>query len=117
MYELQSSTADVPMIPFGVKDKHGVDKILFKLPVLGSKGIPIGIMSSFSMFWEKFQVGRSLTEREVSSSWNFFIETLRDTYPDAVVHMAQMDEDGLSGVINHWVTASKEQGGFDPKAV
>ena len=115
MYELQSSTADVPMIPFGVKDKSGADKILFELPVLGSKGVPIGIMSAFSMFWEKFQSGRSLTEREVSSAWNFFIETLRDIYPDAVVYMAQMDEDGLKGVINHWVTTSREQGGFDPK--
>lgn len=112
MYELQSSTADVPMIPFGVKDKHGADKILFELPVLGSDGVPMGIMSSFSIFWEKFQEGRSLSEREVAGAWNFFIETLRDTYPDAVRRMAQMDEKGIQGVINHWVTTSKELG-FD----
>lgn len=116
MYELQSPESDVPMIPFGVKDKDGKDKILFELPVLGSKGVPMGIVSSFSLFWEKFQTGRSLTEREVAASWNFFIETLRDTYPDAVRRMAQMDEPGIGGVIKHWVKESEENGGFDPKA-
>ncbi len=110
MFELDTSNESVPMIDFGANGK-----VLFQLPVLGAKGVPLGIVSAFSMFWEKFQSGRKLTELEVSSSWNFFIQTLADTYPDATRQIARLDETNVQHVIKHWVSESKEQAGFDPK--
>ena len=110
MIELGSNTESVPMIDFG---RDG--KVLFKLPVLGAPGVPMGITSSFSLFYEKFQSGRTLTELEVSSAWNFFIQTLADTYPDATRQLARLDETGLKHVVTHWVKESGNQGGYSPK--
>lgn len=107
MIELEPTTETVPMIDFG---RDG--KVLFKLPVLGAKGVPMGITSSFSLFWEKYSSGRPLTEQEVSSTWNFFIQSLADSYPDATRQLARLDEDALKHVITHWVKESGEQGGF-----
>lgn len=107
MFELQLDNANTPMIDFGTNGK-----VLFQLPVLGVKGVPMGITSAFSMFWEKFQNGRKLTDREVASSWNFFIQTLADTYPDATREIARLDEDNLTHVLKHWVSVSGEHG-FD----
>lgn len=110
MIELGNTTPDVPMIDFG---RDGA--VLFRLPVLGAPGVPMGITSAFSLFWDKFQSGRTLTEREVSSTWNYFIQTLADAYPDATRQIAMLDEENLKHVITHWVKESGEQGGFDPK--
>ncbi len=110
MIELETLNQETPMIDFGFNGK-----VLFRLPVLGSPGVPMGITSSFALFWEKFQQGRTLTEREVASAWNFFIQTLADTYPDATRQIARLDEENLKHVITNWVKASSEYG-FDPKA-
>jgi hypothetical protein len=107
VFELELENASTPMIDFGSNGK-----VLFQLPVLGAKGVPMGITSSFSIFWEKFQSGRKLTEHEVASAWNFFITTLADTYPDATRQLARLDEANLQHVIKHWVSTSAEQG-FD----
>lgn len=113
MFELDPDTTDIPMIDFGSKGK-----VLFQLPVLGSRGVPVGVMSAFSLFYDKVQSGRKLTELEVTSSWNFFIQTLADSYPDATRQLARLDEKQLGDVIKHWVEKSSEIGGFtpDPKA-
>lgn len=111
MIELSSTSEQAKMIDFG---RDG--KVLFQLPVLGSKGVPMGITTSFSLFYDKFSSGRQLTEQEVASAWNFFIQSLADSYPDATRQLARLDEDGLKHVITHWVKVSGEQGAFDPKA-
>lgn len=107
MIELEPVDVKPEMIDFGHKGK-----VLFQLPVLGAKGVPLGLMTAFSMFWEKYQSGRSLTEREVSAAWNFLVQTMADTYPDATRQVAMLDEDNLKLVLSEWVRQSGEQG-FD----
>lgn len=91
-------------------------KVLFRLPVLGAAGVPMGITSALSLFYDKVSSGRKMTDLEVSSSWNLLIQTLADSYPDATRQLARLDEDQLRQVITHWVEKSAEQGGYDPKA-
>lgn len=112
MIELGQNTETVKMIDFG---RDG--KVLFQLPVLGQKGVPMGIMSAFAIFYDKIKSGRSMTDSEVSSSWSFFIQTLADSFPDATRQIAALDEDNLKLVMNEWVRQSDEVAGFDPKAV
>lgn len=107
MFELDLENEKTPMIDFGSNGK-----VLFQLPVLGVKGVPMGIMSAFAIFWDKFQSGRKLTENEVAQAWGFFIQTLADTYPDATRQLARLDEENLKHVITHWVQVSSEHG-FD----
>lgn len=112
MFELDSVTPETArMIDFG---QNG--KVLFQLPVLGTPGVPMGITSALSLFYDKIQSGRKMTDQEVSSSWNLLIQTLADAYPDATRHLARFDEQQLRQVITHWVQKSSEQAGFDPKA-
>lgn len=111
MFELTTAPQEAEMIDFGQQGK-----VLFRLPVLGSPGVPMGITSAFSQFYDKVQSGRKLTDLEVSSSWNLLIQTLADSYPDATRQLARLDEDQLRQVITHWVTVSGEQGGYNPKA-
>jgi len=111
MFEIEDSSETVPMIPFGFT-KDGVQKTLFELPVLGAKGVPMGIMSSFGIFYDKFSSGRALTDSELAASWSFFIQTLADTYPDATRQLARLDEAQLKAALEHWVS---ESGEFDPK--
>lgn len=106
MYEIDTDSTDTPMIDFG---RDG--KVLFQLPVLGAKGVPLGIMTAFSLFWDKYQSGRKLTEQEVASSWNMLIQTLADAYPDATRQLARLGEDALKKVLKDWVEGSD---GFDP---
>lgn len=108
MFELSANDNTVPMIDFG---RDG--KVMFQLPMLGAKGVPMGITSAFSLFYDKVQSGRKLTDSEVSSSWNFLIQTLADSYPDATRQLARLDEDNLKHVIKHWVSESAD---YDPKA-
>ena len=110
MIELGSNNHDVKMIDFG---RDG--ETLFQLPVLGQKGVPMGIMSAFGIFWDKIQSGRKMTENETASAWSFFIQSLADSYPDATRQIARLDEDNLKHVITEWVRQSSEITGFDPK--
>lgn len=112
MFELDLENENTPMIDFGQTGADGKRKVLFQLPVLGAKGVPMGIMSAFAIFWDKFQADRALTEREVAQAWGFFIQTLADTYPDATRQLARLDEKNLSHVLKHWVSESNAQG-FD----
>lgn len=111
MIELGSNADTVKMIDFG---RDG--KTLFQLPVLGQKGVPMGIMSAFGIFWDKIQSGRKMTENETASAWSFFIQTLADSYPDATRHIARLDEDNLQLVMTEWLRQSADVTGFDPKA-
>lgn len=112
MFELDPTTTETQMIDFGTNGK-----VLFRLPVLGTKGVPIGLMSAFAIFYDKVQSGRKMTEHEVASAWGYFIQTLADSYPDATRQLSRLDEEQLGGVIAHWVQKSGEVGGYDPKAV
>lgn len=107
MIELENVDEKPQMIDFGMNGR-----VLFQLPVLGSSGVPLGLMTAFSMFWEKYQSGRSLTELEVSTAWNFLIQTLADSYPDATRQVARLDEQNLKLVLRSWVEKSGEAG-FD----
>lgn len=107
MFELDLENESTPMIDFG----HN-GKVLFQLPVLGAKGVPMGLTSAFTIFWDKFRSGRKLTESEVAQAWGFFIQTLADTYPDATRQLARLDEGNLSHVLKHWVEESGKAG-FD----
>lgn len=110
MFELNDSTAETRFIDFGSNGK-----VLFQLPVLGDDGVPMGIMSAFGIFWDKFQQGRSLTEQEVASAWSFFIQTMADSYPDATRQLAKLGQAQFKDVLEHWVKKSEEIAGFDPK--
>lgn len=112
MFEIEDTTNEIPMIDFG-HTKDGKQKVLFQLPVLGSKGLPMGLMSAFGMFYDKFNSGRALSESEVAGTWSYFIQTLADSYPDATRQLARLDETQLKDVIDHWV---RESGSYDPKA-
>lgn len=111
MIELGTNTETIKMIDFG---RSG--KVLFQLPVLGQKGVPMGIMSAFGIFWDKLQAGRKMTDSETASSWSFFIQTLADSYPDATRQIARLDEENLQLVMTEWLQQSQEATGFDPKA-
>ena len=111
MFELEDNELETRFIDFG---RNG--KVQFRLPVLGDDGVPMGIMSAFGIFWDKFQQGRSLTEQEVASAWSFFIQTLADSYPDATRKLARLDKNQLGDVLKHWVQKSEEIAKFDPKA-
>ncbi|MDI6024462.1 hypothetical protein QBL02_13020 [Leucobacter sp. UT-8R-CII-1-4] len=110
MFELDNSELETRFIDFGSKGK-----VLFQLPVLGDDGVPMGIMSAFGIFWDKFQQARDLTESEVASAWSFFIQTLADSYPDATRQLARLDRNQFKGVLEHWVQKSQEIAGYDPK--
>ncbi len=111
MFEIQESNNEVRFIDFGT----GGGKVLFQLPVLGDDGVPMGIMSAFGIFWDKFQSGRSLSEAEVARAWSFFVEVLGATYPDATLQLSRLDQAQFSDVMKHWVAKSAEVSGFDPK--
>ena len=111
MIELGQNTDAVKMIDFG-----RAGKVLFQLPVLGQKGVPMGVLSAFAIFWDKIQSGRKMTEQETASSWSFFITTLADSFPDATRQIATLDEDNLRLVMTEWLRQSAEITGFDPKA-
>lgn len=111
MFELGKNVDTVEMIDFG---RNG--KVLFQLPVLGQDGIPMGIMSAFGIFYDKFGQGRSLSEAEVASAWSFFIQTLADSYPDATRRLAMLDQTQFKQVIEEWVRQSNDKTGYDPKA-
>lgn len=112
MLEISDNADGVELIDFGRTDKNGKKKILFQLPMLGAKGVPMGITSAFSLFYDKINAGRALTDAEVSSSWNFFIQTLADSYPDATRQLARLDEENLKHVIKYWVSESAD---YSPK--
>jgi hypothetical protein len=111
MFELDDVPTGTPMIDFG---RNG--KVLFQLPVLGAVGVPLGITSAFSLFYDKFQAQRTLTDGEVSAAWNLLIQTLADAYPDATRQLARLDEANVKFVIQKWVQESSEQGYDHPKA-
>lgn len=111
MFELATNTNSVQMIDFG---RDG--KVLFQLPVLGAKGVPMGITSAFSLFYDRFKTGQTLTGAEVASAWNLLIQTLADAYPEATRQLARLDEDNVAHVVKHWVSESGKLGGEVPGA-
>jgi hypothetical protein len=115
MLIIDNKETETRFIDFGQTDKKGNQKVLFQLPVLGDDGVPLGVMTAFGMFWDKYQSGRALTELEIASSWSFFIQTLADAYPDATRQLAMLDKNQFTQVIEYWVKKSGEISGYDPK--
>lgn len=115
MFNIETTDpTEMVMIDFGFTDpRTHKQRTLFQLPVLGQKGLPMGIASAFGIFYNMFTGGRSLTDAETASAWSYFIQTLADTYPDATRQLARLDETQLKGVMEHWVN---ESDAYDPKA-
>lgn len=107
MFEIDKAESEIQMIDFGQDGK-----VLFRLPQLGQKGLPVGLMSAFAIFYDKVHT-TGFTDRATASAWAYFIDVLRTNYPDAILPLSRLDEDQLSQVISHWVQKSP---GFDPKA-
>lgn len=90
--------------------------VLFRLPALGSPGVPMGLMSCVAVLKEVVDSGHTSSEAEVQRAWAFFISTLADLYPDAARHLARLDEEGLTHALRAWFDESARLAGFDPKA-
>lgn len=108
MFEIDSTNNEIQMIKFGQGGK-----VWFELPVLGQKGLPVGLMTAFAMLYDKVQNG-SFTEASTASAWTYFIDVIRSNYPDAIIPLSKLDEAQLKQVITHWVQQSP---GFDPKVL
>lgn len=91
---------------------------LFTLPVLGSKGVPMGLMNAVVLLLRARESRAAGGERneQYASAWAYFIDVLADLYPTATRHIASFDEEQFKHVLDHWFAKSKELGGFDPKA-
>ncbi|GAA3581050.1 hypothetical protein GCM10022198_00180 [Klugiella xanthotipulae] len=111
-FELPATPTDIPMIDFG---RDG--KVLFQLPVLGAKGVPMGITSAFAQFNSVVhgRNGKKASDDAFSAAWSYFISVLADNYPDATRYLSTLDDEGLKAAITHWGEASKEHN-YDPKA-
>ncbi len=108
MFEIEEEAAkDLEMIEFGQ-----AGKVLFKLPRLGQKGLPIGLMTAFTIFYDRVQT-TGFTESSTASAWTYFIDVLRSNFPDSVIPLSRLNEEQIKQVITHWVQVSPE---FDPKA-
>ena len=88
---------------------------LFSLPVLGAKGVPIGLMNAVVLL---LRANEAHSERDVqyANAWAYFVDVLADNYPTTARHLASFDEVQFKHVMDHWFEQSKELGGFDPKA-
>jgi len=113
MMEISGGQTALEMVQFGQTRPDGTRKILFELPVLGRPGVPTGLMSAFSIFYDLIKGGGGMTDTKIAQAWSYFINTLADLYPEATRQLARLDEEQLKAVIAHWVASSE---GFDPKA-
>lgn len=100
----------IPVVEFG----DGTD-VWFTLPVLGAKGVPMGLMNAVMLLIRARESNAKGSEQYVTA-WAYFIDVLADNYPTATRHLASIDEEQFEHVITHWFEKSKELGGFDPKA-
>lgn len=111
MIEIPGLTDTPDMIDFG-----DGKKTLFQLPVLGSKGVPLGVMSAIAILKETLDSGRLADDASVQRAWAFFIEVMADNYPQATRFLSRMDLEQFKHVVDNWFAKSTELGGFDPKA-
>lgn len=107
---LDVESPELKMIQFGSNGK-----VLFELPALGQKGVPLAISTSFLMFKRLFD-RKGMDNAEAVNAWVYFIESLAASYPVAARWLgANADSDQLTHVLKHWVGRSEEVAGFDPK--
>lgn len=91
------------------------EKTLFTLPVLGAKGVPIGLMNAVVLLLRANEA-HSERDTQYANAWAYFVDVLADNYPTAARYLASFDEAQFKHVMDHWFEQSKELGGFDPKA-
>lgn len=99
-----ASAEHAPPIEF---DIVGVGK--FKLPVLGVPGVPFGVTSAFGLFMH----AEDGADDQKLAAWAQLINTLSDSYPQAVRIMGRLDEEDITSIFTAW---GKESSDYDPKA-
>ncbi len=82
----------------------------FELPVLGQAGTPFGITSAFGVFQDASAGGN---DAQKLAAWSQLIQSLTDSYPQAVRVMSRLDSDDVAAVFAQWGAKSSE---YDPKA-
>ena len=92
------------------------ERKLFSLPVLGEKGVPMGLVTGAMMLSRALDLVGPERDKELGNAWAFFIDTLATSYPAATRHIASLDFENIRHVMDHWFEKSKELAGFDPKA-
>ena len=107
-----SDTNEIPVIEFG----DGTN-VLFTLPVLGAKGVSMGVMSAATIIQKALDAPRAERDAETARAWAIFVDVMADNYPTATRHLARLDPPQLSHVLKHWFEKSSELGDFDPTAV
>lgn len=95
-----TAVAEAPLITFNIV---GIGK--FDLPVLGSPGVPFGITSAFGQFESSRRTG---TSQQKLTAWTRLIDTLADTYPDAVRVIARLGGDDIAEIFKQWGKKSRE---------
>ena len=95
-----SAPVSVELITFNI---IGVGK--FDLPVLGTPGVPFGITSAFGQFESSRRTG---TAQQKMTAWTRLIDTLADTYPDAVRVIARLGGDDIAEIFKQWGKKSRE---------
>lgn len=101
--EVQITPKDVVNMPVITFNIVGIGK--FDLPVLGQKGVPFGITSAFGAFEASRRTG---TSQQKMTAWTRLIDTLADTYPDAVRVIARLDGDDIAEIFKQWGKKSRE---------
>ena len=95
-----SAPLKIDLITFNIV---GVGK--FELPVLGTPGVPFGITSAFGQFESSRRTG---TAQQKMTAWTRLIDTLADTYPDAVRVIARLGGDDIAEIFKQWGKKSRE---------
>lgn len=107
----EQEAAESQVIEFG-----DGERVLFTLPVLGTKGVAMGLVTGAMMLGRALDLTGPERNEELGRAWAFFIDTLSSSHPKATRHIAALDFDNVKHVIDHWFEKSREIGGFDPKA-
>lgn len=95
-----SAASKVELITFNIV---GIGK--FDLPVLGTTGVPFGITSAFGQFEASRRTG---TSQQKMNAWTRLIDTLSDTYPDAVRVIGRLGGDDIAEIFKQWGMKSRE---------
>lgn len=95
-----STSEATPPIVFNVV---GIGK--FELPVLGTPGVPFGITSAFGQFESSRRTG---TAQQKMVAWTRLVDTLADTYPDAVRVISRLGGDDIAEIFKQWGKKSRD---------
>ena len=110
--EIFSEAEEAAALDFNIRTKDGREMTL-TLPVLGSSNIPLGMMATITPAMEAMGSG---SEQEMSRALYGLLESMKGQFPEQYRMLWSMDWETAMKVFSAWFDASKDQGGFDPKA-